>query len=72
MSEAAAKQFMDKLEHDKALREELKSAKGDYQTVAKKHHLEFTKEELQHHLKKRWGSGKPPAVLDEPNLTCLP
>jgi len=72
MSEAAAGQFVDKLEHDKALREELKSAKGDFMTVAKKHHFEFTKEELQHHLKRRWGGGEKPSVLDEPNLTCLP
>jgi predicted ribosomally synthesized peptide with nif11-like leader len=70
MSEASAGKFVDKLEHDKALREELKAAKGDFMTVAKKHHFEFTKEELQQHLKTRWG-GKKPAVFDEPNLTCL-
>jgi predicted ribosomally synthesized peptide with nif11-like leader len=71
MAEAAARQFVDKLEHDKALREELKSAKGDYMTVAKNHHFEFTKEELQNHLKSRWRGEKPP-IFDEPNLTCLP
>lgn len=71
MSEAAAKAFVDKLEHDAALRNQLKAAKGDYAKIAKEHHFEFTKEELQHHLKARWGGGKKPAVFDEPNLTCI-
>lgn len=70
MSEEAARKFVDKLEHDKHMREELKAANGDFATVAKKHHFEFTKQELHDHLTKRWG-GKKPAVFDEPNLTCV-
>lgn len=70
MSEASAKQFIEKLEHDKALVAEVKAAKGDLERVAKKHHFDFTSAELRAVVKQRYGGSKSPH-FDDPNLTCF-
>ena len=70
MSEAAAKQFVEKLEHDKALVAEVKAADGNLEAVGRKHHLEFTAAELHAVVKHRFGGRKSPH-FDDPNLTCF-
>jgi Nif11 domain len=70
MSQTAAAKFMDKLDKDKKLRDELKASKGNFQKLAKKHRLSFTGTELKAHLIKRWGVKKP-ARYDDPDLTCF-
>ncbi len=70
MSEASAKKFVEKLEHDKALVAEVKAAKGNLEAVAKKHHFEFTEAELRAVVKHRF-AGKKSAHFDDPNLTCF-
>lgn len=70
MSESAATKFIEHLEKDKNLQAELKAAKGDFATVAKKHKYDFSKEEMQKVVKTRFGGKKSPQ-FDEPNLTCV-
>ncbi|MGE5243236.1 MAG: Nif11-like leader peptide family natural product precursor [Betaproteobacteria bacterium] len=70
MSEASAKKFVEKLEHDKALIAEVKAAKGNLEAVAKKHDFDFTSAELKAVVKQRFGGSKSPH-FDDPNLTCF-
>jgi hypothetical protein len=70
MSEADATKFITKLEKDKKLQAELKKAKGDFATVAKKHKLAVTAADMRKVVKARFGGKKPPQ-FDDPNLTCV-
>lgn len=70
MSEASAKRFLDRVRKSKALRTELKAAKGDFMKVAKAHRFTFKKADMRKVVKKQFGGSKPPR-FDDPNLTCV-
>lgn len=70
MSEASAKRFLKRVSKSKALKTELKAAKGDFMKVAKAHRFTFTASDMKKVVKKRTGNAKPPR-FDDPNLTCF-
>jgi hypothetical protein len=70
MSEANARKFLEKMEHDRSVVDEVKKAHGDMHAVAKKHHLDCTASELRTAVKGKYGDKKS-THFDDPNLTCF-
>jgi hypothetical protein len=70
MSEADARKFLEKMEHDRSVVDEVKQAHGDMHAVGKKHHLDFTASEIRTAVKGKYG-GKTSKHFDDPNLTCF-
>jgi len=70
MSEAAAEKFVERLEKDKPLLDEVKKT-GNIFTVAKKHGAEFSASDLKAAVKKRYGGKTSPHFHDHPDLTCF-
>ena len=64
MSIEKAREFAEKVDKDKALREKLKAATEHIMTIAKEHGYEFTRAELHDVMKAKWGAAKMPSARD--------
>jgi predicted ribosomally synthesized peptide with nif11-like leader len=72
MSVDSVKKFLDHVEKDKALRAKVKEASDQLVRLAKEHGYSFSREELNNHMREKWGVSKPKTAAsgDDPD-TCF-
>ena len=68
-SDDAAK-FLDKVDQDSELQDQLREHQANLVKLGQEHGFEFTQQELHAHLRDRWGVTKPPAY-DDPDTTTV-
>lgn len=64
-----AKKFVDLVSHHKELQDKFREGWHNVTKMAAEHGLHVTREDLQHHLRERWGITKPPTADEKDTCT---